>query len=151
MPEGDGAKLEAEGRGDPGSRAARGWPECWLVPRLAESGDGLTCAGLSVGAGDAWACFLVGPGAGWQLAKEGFGLYRGFPEFQRQLPGLEVAGVAVTWSVRRGAGEVAWGDGTACGLLLPTSGRPGGPSSVGGGAPMTTWARCCIGLGSTPT
>ncbi|HET9971852.1 MAG TPA: hypothetical protein VFQ68_26705 [Streptosporangiaceae bacterium] len=68
MPEGDGAKLEAEGRGDPGSRVARGWPGFWLVPRLAEPEDGLACAGLSVGAGDAWAWFWVGPGAGWQLA-----------------------------------------------------------------------------------
>ncbi|HEU5388719.1 MAG TPA: hypothetical protein VFV73_22705 [Streptosporangiaceae bacterium] len=64
MPEGDGAKLEAEGRGDPASRSARGWP----VLRLAEPADGLACAGLSVGAGDAWAWFWVGPGVGWQLA-----------------------------------------------------------------------------------
>jgi hypothetical protein len=66
VPEGDGAKLEAEGRGDAGSCAARGWTECWLVPRLAEPGDGLAGAGLSVGVGDAWA--WVGPGVGWQLA-----------------------------------------------------------------------------------
>jgi len=150
VPEGDGAKLEAEGRGDPGSRSARDWPGCWLVPRLAEPGDGLACAGLSVGVGDAWAWFWVGPGVGWQLAKEGFGLYRGFAEFQRQLPGLELAGVAVTRSVRRTAGDVGRGDDAACELLPTTSGCAGAPS-VGGGAPMTTWARCCIGLGSTPT
>jgi hypothetical protein len=120
------------------------------VPRLAEPGDRLACAGLGVGAGDEWAWFWVGPGMGGQLAKEGFGLYRGFAEFQRQLPGLELAGVAVTQSVLRGAGEVARGDGTACELLPTMSGRPGAPS-VGGGAPMTTCAKCCIGLGSTPT
>jgi len=68
VPEGDGAKLEAHGRGDAGSRAACGRPGCWLVPRLAEPGDGLACAGLSVGAGDEWAWFWVGLGAGWQLA-----------------------------------------------------------------------------------
>jgi len=68
VPEGEGAKLEAQGRGDAGSRAARGRSACWLAPRLAEPGDGLACAGLGVGAGDEWAWFWVGPGAGWQLA-----------------------------------------------------------------------------------
>lgn len=60
--------LEAEGRGAPGSCATSGWPECWLVPRLAEPGDGLRCAGLGVGVGDDRTWFWVGPGEGRQLA-----------------------------------------------------------------------------------
>ena len=49
--------LEAEGRGAPGSCAASGWLGCWLVPRLAEPGDGLTRAALGVGDGDERAWF----------------------------------------------------------------------------------------------
>ena len=44
--------LEAEECG-----AACGLPGCWLVPRLAEPRDALTCAALGVGDGDERAWF----------------------------------------------------------------------------------------------
>jgi hypothetical protein len=55
--------------------------------------------------GVAW--FWVGPGAGWQLADAGPGLYLGFFERHRQLPlGFGLAEPVDTRSVLRGVGSL---------------------------------------------
>jgi hypothetical protein len=62
VPEGDGVKVEAEGRGAARFCAGSDRPGCWLGLGLTEPGTGLGCPGLGVGVG--WAWLWVGPGVG---------------------------------------------------------------------------------------
>jgi hypothetical protein len=97
--------------------------------------------------GWAWSC--VGLGAGWQLAGTGPGLYLGFFERHRQPPGLAVAEATGTRGALRAAWVLAREAGAVGELLMTSVCRKA--SCGGSGAPMTSCAKCCIGLGSAPT
>ena len=101
VPAGTGVQPEAEGHGD-----TRSCPGCdWCGPRLLAPGDGLGWLALGVGAGCPW--FWVAAGAGWQLAKEGPGVYRGYFECKCELPrGVGLAGLAGTRRVWRALGAL---------------------------------------------
>ncbi len=96
---GTGVKPGAEGHGD-----TRPCPEPdWGGPTLLAPGNGLGRLGVGAGCPGFW----VAAGVGWQLAKEGPGVYSGYLVCKCELPrGVELTGLAGAGRVLRGLGSL---------------------------------------------
>ena len=146
MPDGDGFTADADGRDAAPAWAWAGWERPgWLGMGLLRSMVGLRRLGFGVGV--ALALLWVAPGVGGQLLKAGPELAFGFVERHRQFFGVCVGEGTGTRTVLRGAGVLTC-DGDGTGELLAMVGDFRDVSCLGAGAPKTSCAKCCIGLGS---